>query len=256
VSEVFVSQRVNVHLAATSSNPNGGIVVFYPGLNTVPPGVESEPFIANLIVASAPEVELAHQAQDALKLVSDHVITAQQAVQEAEKARLDAKTAAGEEWTAANQAAIDAGLPFSEPHPDPLVQRSLVLTSNHFYGAGIAPPGGGTAPPEVPPTDPPVNRDVPMVSGSGAVGSPLNCTMGNWDNMNTGTVSYAYQWQSGGNPVGDGSASYTPVAEDSGQDVTCVVTATNEVGSTAAPPSNAVRINGAGTHSARVLPDA
>jgi hypothetical protein len=242
VSEVFVSQRVNVHLAATPSNPEGGTVVFYPGLNTVPPGTESEPFIANLIVASAPEVELAHQAQDALQQVGVQVIAVQQSVQEAEKERLDAKTAAGVEWAAANQAAIDAGLPFNEPHPDPVVQRSLVITSNSFYSTGTAPPGGGTAPPEVPPTEPPVNRDVPYVSGSGAVGSALSCTMGNWDNMGTGTVSYAYQWQSGGNPVGDGSASYTPVAGDSGMDVTCVVTATNEVGSTAAPPSNAVRI--------------
>jgi len=257
VAEVYVSQRVNVHLASTPDHPNGGIVTFYPGLNTVPPGAESEVLIANLIVASAEEVALAHQAEAAVAQIGIHAISVKSAMQEAEKERLDTKTAAGEAWAADNQAAIDTGMPFSTPHHDPVVQRSYVLTAPPGFYVGVSGPPGGTAPPvtEVDPTSPPVNRDVPMVSGGSTVGSTLSCTMGNWDNMGTGEVSYEYQWlRNGSDPVG-ASPTYTTVTEDAGAAITCVVTATNVVGSTAAPASNAVTINGSGTHAARVLPE-
>jgi hypothetical protein len=85
-----------------------------------------------------------------------------------------------------------------------------------------------------PPAAPPVNVDVPHVSQAGTV---LTCTMGIWDNEPT---SYAYQWQIAGTDVGTDSASYDRAAGDVGQTATCVVTATNALGSTAAPPSNAV----------------
>lgn len=90
---------------------------------------------------------------------------------------------------------------------------------------------------------PPVNKDVPMVSGpsglSAAVGDTLNCTMGNW----TGEPSsYVYQWKRGATAVGTNSNNYTAVAADAGASVTCVVTAANANGSTMAPPSNAIVI--------------
>jgi hypothetical protein len=96
-------------------------------------------------------------------------------------------------------------------------------------------------PPEPPPgpTDPPVNVDVPNVSGGTSVGSVLSCTMGNWNNE---PDSYAYQWKRGATNIGNGTANYTVVAADWGQNITCVVTATNVIGSTAAPPSNALAI--------------
>jgi hypothetical protein len=146
MAEVYVTNRTNVHLAPTQDNPNGSVVVFQPGLNTVPPGAETDPTIANLITTSADEVALAHQAQGAQVLVDEHLAEALAAIQTAEKQRLDDKTAAGEEWTAANQAAIDAGLPFSDPHPDPVVRQSVVLTSApHVYAS--LPAGTVTVPP-------------------------------------------------------------------------------------------------------------
>jgi hypothetical protein len=93
-----------------------------------------------------------------------------------------------------------------------------------------------------PPTAPPANVDVPHVSGTGTVGQTLNCTMGNWDNMGSGAVSYAYQWRSDTADVGDGTANYVVAAGDAGHSIACVVTATNALGSTAAPPSNAVSV--------------
>jgi hypothetical protein len=80
----------------------------------------------------------------------------------------------------------------------------------------------GVADESEPATAPPVNVDVPYVSGTGTVGSTLNCTMGNWQNTPT---SYAYAWKSdGATDVGTGS-SYVVAATDAGHSVTCVVTA-------------------------------
>ena len=95
---------------------------------------------------------------------------------------------------------------------------------------GVATEGGGGEVPE----SPPENVDVPDVSQAGDI---LTCTMGNWTGEPT---SYAYQWQLDGADVGDGTATYTISAPDIGLTMTCIVTATNAAGSTAAPPSNGV----------------
>ena len=84
---------------------------------------------------------------------------------------------------------------------------------------------------------PPVVRDVPYVSQSGA---QLNCTMGNWDGEPT---SYAYAWHRDGVAVaGATSATHAVTSDDSGHGLACVVTATNALGSTAAPMSNTVTV--------------
>jgi hypothetical protein len=85
----------------------------------------------------------------------------------------------------------------------------------------------------------PLVVDTPYVGGTAEVGGTLNCTMGNWRGEPT---SYAYQWKRDGTNVGDGTASYVVLAADGGHSITCVVTATNGAGSTAASPSNAVEI--------------
>lgn len=92
--------------------------------------------------------------------------------------------------------------------------------------------GEGDAGP--PPTDPPANVDVPHVTQDGTT---LNCTMGNWDGVPT---TYAYAWQMDGLAVGTDSATHTVTPADTGKSATCVVTATNAIGSTEAPTSNAV----------------
>jgi hypothetical protein len=93
-------------------------------------------------------------------------------------------------------------------------------------GTVPAPPGGsnGTA-------SAPVNRDVPHVTQAG---DTLNCTMGNWEGEPT---SYGYQWKVDGAVVGTDVATHTVTAADAGKAASCIVTATNAHGSTAAPPS-------------------
>jgi hypothetical protein len=84
----------------------------------------------------------------------------------------------------------------------------------------------------------PVCNSAPYVSGVGTVGEILNCTMGEWTGQPT---SYSYQWKSDGvTDLGTGS-NYTVLSADSGHSITCIVTATNEIGSTVSPPSNAVQ---------------
>ena len=97
-----------------------------------------------------------------------------------------------------------------------------------------APEGGG---PDPVPTTPPINVDVPHVQQAG---SELSCTMGNWEGMQAEPHSYAYQWQLDGADITGGTASLPIVADDVGKTATCVVSATNALGTTAAPPSNSV----------------
>jgi hypothetical protein len=68
----------------------------------------------------------------------------------------------------------------------------------------------------------------------------LSCTMGNW----TGEPSsYSYVWKLG-TVTADASdkAEYALKQEDVGKTASCVVTATNSAGSTAAPASNSVEV--------------
>lgn len=83
-------------------------------------------------------------------------------------------------------------------------------------------------------TAPPVNVDVPHASQAGDV---LTCTMGNWQGTPT---SYAYQWQIDAADVGTDADTYTVTGGDVGKTATCIVTATNDLGATTAPPSNGV----------------
>lgn len=86
----------------------------------------------------------------------------------------------------------------------------------------------------------PGNIDVPYVSGLTPVGSLLTCTQGNW----AGTPSsYAYAWKRDGTTaIGTNANTYTTIAGDQTHLVTCVVSATNGQGTTAAPPSNGIRV--------------
>jgi hypothetical protein len=85
---------------------------------------------------------------------------------------------------------------------------------------------------------PPTNRDVPLVYHASSP-DVLNCTMGNWDGEPT---EYAYAWHSDGVANGATGADHTIEPEDAGHTLACVVTATNALGSTAAPMSNGVAI--------------
>jgi len=121
--------------------------------------------------------------------------------------------------------------------------QTITEETNTLPGAGEG-EGEGSGEPA---TAPPVNRDVPAVSGpdglsSASVGQTLNCTMGNWDNTPDG---YSYQWVSGSTNVGAATSnnSYVVDPADVGQNITCVVTATNAIGSTTAPPSNPIAVS-------------
>jgi hypothetical protein len=102
--------------------------------------------------------------------------------------------------------------------PDELSVLAAAVTELKDYEALIAPKL-------------PVNRDVPAVFQEGPL---LKCTMGNWEHEPT---SYAYEWFRDAVSLGPGAPDYTVLPEDVGATFTCVVTATNDAGSTVAPPS-------------------
>jgi hypothetical protein len=82
---------------------------------------------------------------------------------------------------------------------------------------------------------PPVNVDVPYIWQEE---QRMRCTMGNWENVPT---SYSYQWmQDDTLPIGADNDTLPMLASNDGHTITCVVTATNAMGSTEAPPSNSV----------------
>jgi hypothetical protein len=142
---------------------------------------------------------------------------------------VDADLFAG--WMAANP--LFAGL-ITEASQEQIDAASDPMKT-HGYEVGLVEP----EPPEPPVTDPPVNRDVPYV---GQTGATLNCTMGNWDNVPTG---YSYLWRFDGvdRPPALATGDYAVQPGDVGLTADCVVTATNAIGSTTAPPSNSVVVS-------------
>jgi len=122
-------------------------------------------------------------------------------------------------------------------------------TGDHVTEVAYSGEGSGA----IEPPAAPVNVDVPLVTGPNGVdpadvGQTLNCTMGNWQGEPTG---YAYQWKADDVDAGNGDTSYLVDAADAGKTITCVVTATNAIGSTVAPPSNGVVVGGGATRSRR-----
>jgi hypothetical protein len=108
-----------------------------------------------------------------------------------------------------------------------------IITGDQTGGGGG---GGGAAP---------VNTAVPAVTQAG---DTLTCTQGTWSGEPT---TYGYQWTVDGAVVGTDSATHTVTAADAGKAATCIVTATNAAGSTAAPPSVALTITDPGAARSR-----
>lgn len=118
----------------------------------------------------------------------------------------------------ASDAAIDPGT-FPPPPPPP---------SDTASGSDPILPPPAALPPE--------NVTVPAVTQDAET---LACTMGTW----TGEpILYSYAWQLDGVAAGTDEASLTVTADDIGKLASCTVTATNDAGSTTAPPSNELTV--------------
>jgi hypothetical protein len=102
---------------------------------------------------------------------------------------------------------------------------------------------GGTGTPPMAP----IIKDVPTVTGSGIADTALTVTNGNWRGAPT---EYHYAWKGGSTALGTDANTYTPVAADTGKQISCVVSAVNAMGTTVAPPSNAIEIVPAGAQQA------
>ena len=77
----------------------------------------------------------------------------------------------------------------------------------------------------------PINTIAPVISGIAQRGETLTSTTGTWTGV--GTITFAYQWQRDEvNISGATSSTYVLVADDDNTSITCVVTATDDEGST------------------------
>jgi hypothetical protein len=118
------------------------------------------------------------------------------------------------------------------------VGSTLRVTVTATNGAGQA-SADSAATAVVPQPQPPVNTQLPQVSGQATVGSQLQATSGSWSGSPAPT--YAYQWQrcdSGGancQPIGAATAaSYAIVSADVGSTLLVTVTASNSAGQASA----------------------
>ena len=111
-------------------------------------------------------------------------------------------------------------------------------------------PAPAPPPPEGGGASVPANTTLPAVTQAVDL---LSCTMGEWTGEPT---TYSYQWKVDGAVVGTDAATHTVASADAGKAASCIVTATNAMGSTAAPPSADLVVTdpGAATTSAAAKP--
>jgi Low-density lipoprotein receptor repeat class B len=80
----------------------------------------------------------------------------------------------------------------------------------------------------------PANTAAPFIEGNAQVGNPLSCNPGTW--TGTGAVFFGYQWAVVGATAIEGAtaSTYVPPAEQAGSMLNCVVTAADNVETSAA----------------------
>jgi len=91
----------------------------------------------------------------------------------------------------------------------------------------------------------PVNTVLPVISGTVAVGETLSVSNGTWTG---GVTSYSYQWQRVNanveNIAGATLSHYVVIADDTDHQLQCVITATNNTGSTSATTAETITVLG------------
>ena len=118
-----------------------------------------------------------------------------------------------------------------------------VVTGTNAYGTASA--NSNTLTPTGQVSTPPSSVLAPTIyvanGGSALAGKALACDIGAWDG--TSPITYSFQWYSNAVPVGIDDPSYIMQTSDIGNNITCVVTATNAIG-TANATSNAIAVIG------------
>lgn len=110
---------------------------------------------------------------------------------------------------------------------------SLKVTATNIYGTAVAVSASVTC------VDIPKNTVTPSISGTLVIGNVLTCSTGTW--IGNTPITYAYQWFRNGQVIsGETNNTYTSVTSDIGQNITCLVSATNTYGTGAQVTTSAV----------------
>jgi hypothetical protein len=255
MAEIYVPEPgLYVQTVASEEHPGGDVVYLPPGWSEPDPALANHAIVSRLLEQSA-ERALWDTERTRETAVSDAMVeyyAKSIALQETQLEEMrSAEEARGKRVH--EQMLEDQAREVEDPATAEARQAIAISMSPNQHmmvsATGMAgkhpgefvPPGTATAPPE--------NVDVPTIMGTGVVGETLTCTMGNWNNEPTG---YTYAWQSDGTANSATGASYAVPPGDVGKAISCVVTATNAIGSTVAPPSNSLTITeGGGTRSSR-----
>jgi hypothetical protein len=151
----------------------------------------------------------------------------------------------------------DSGGPLVQQNsvPTPVDDRLVGIVSWGAYGCAdadfpgvyteIAAPSVRSFVTQANPPPAPANTSAPTLSGAAAVGGQLNCSPGAW----TGSPSFSYQFvrSTSAGDVGvasNGPAAYTVGSADAGTSLRCVVTATNDGGTSLAESARAGPVPG------------
>jgi hypothetical protein len=252
MANVYVPEPgVYIQTAASAEHPGGTVRFLPPGWSELDPALESHAIVSRLTEQSDARA-LADVLSGRDKVFGEAMVKYYAESIALQDAQLETMRKNEDERAAKVNADMLAAEAYEETltvDPDALRAITISMTPDQHMmvsAAGMAGKYPEFEPPEPAVTAPPEVVDTPYVSGDGVVGATLTCTMGNWNNTPS---SYAYQWKSGATDVGTGTASYVVADSDNGNNITCVVTATNALGSTEAPPSNPVTV-GAGTSTA------
>jgi hypothetical protein len=118
---------------------------------------------------------------------------------------------------------------------------TYTLTAAQLRGQGILNffeiPSGSAPPPSAP-----VNTVAPAITGIAEEGETVLCSTGTW----TGTlpITYTYQWYRGIVAIpGETSDSYIIINADVFENIGCIVTATNIIGSTSANSNTIIPVD-------------
>lgn len=131
------------------------------------------------------------------------------------------------QWKRGSANVGSGGLTYTLVAADAGAIMTCVVTATNSEGSTSATSSATSAV-----TQTPANTVAPALTGTAQVGSTLTITNGTWSGSPIPT--YARQWKRGASDVGTGASTYTIIAADAGQIMTCVVTATNSAGSASA----------------------